>query len=232
MRLICLIACLQSNRARRCEVQGSLLWSLSQWLASDPQWLGSITLPHGSWVSFISPNLWGPEAWRRDGESSLEQALPLLKLMSSNQQIDLLSVDQELWSSDGWGVNGKIPFALVVQAWDSGRGHRSWLRGESFQGWGDCWSGMHGEFMPNLWPMHTTSGTVLPEEGDLDLLRQGLWWHSHARWLLHNHGLQARVCNSYPLCNSDPLLQYDKIKSLKLYKNLGVILLDPELWWG
>jgi hypothetical protein len=44
--------------------------------------------------------------------------------------------------------------------------------------------------------------------------------------------LQARVCNSYPLCNSDPLLQYDKIKSLKLYKNLGVILLDPELWWG
>jgi hypothetical protein len=187
MRLLCLIACLQSNRARRCEVQGPLLWSLSQWLASDPQWLGSITLPHGSWVSPISPNLWGPEAWRRDGESNLEQALPLLKLMSSNQQ-----------------------------AWDSGRGHRSWLRSESIQGWGDCWSGMHREFMPNLRLMHTRSGTVLPEEGDLDLLRQGLWWHSHARRVLLNHGLQARVCNSYPLCNSDPLLQYVKIKSLKL----------------
>ncbi len=88
MGLLCLLACLQSNQARRCEVQGPLLWSLSQWLASDPQWLGGINLPHGSWVSSISPNLWDPEAWRRDGKSNLEQALPLLKLMS-------------FWSTDG-----------------------------------------------------------------------------------------------------------------------------------
>jgi hypothetical protein len=66
-------ACLQSNQARRCEVEGPLLWSLSQWLASDPQWLGSINLPHGSWMSSISPNSWDPEAWRRDGESNLDQ---------------------------------------------------------------------------------------------------------------------------------------------------------------
>jgi len=83
---------------------------------------------------------------------------------------------------------------------DSGRGHRSWLRGESFQGWGDCWSGMHGEFMPNLRLMHMTSRTVLPEEGDLDLLCRGLWWHCHAMRVLHSHGLQTRLGNSYPLC--------------------------------
>jgi hypothetical protein len=85
---VALLACLQSNQARRCEVEGPLLWSLSQWLASDPQWLGRINLPHGSWVSSISPNSWDPEAWRRDCGSNLEQALPLLKLMS-------------FWSTDG-----------------------------------------------------------------------------------------------------------------------------------
>jgi hypothetical protein len=139
---------------------------------------------------------------------------PLLKLLSFNQQTDLLSVEpQELWSSDGWGVNRKIVFAVIVQTWDSGRGHRSWLRGESFQGWGDCWSGMHGEFMPNLRPMHTTSWTVLPDKG-LDIHWQGLWWHYHARRVLHNYGLQTRVCNSYSFDYSDSYV------SVILYFNL------------
>jgi len=139
---------------------------------------------------------------------------PLLKLLSFNQQTDLLSVEaQELWSSDGWVVNGKILFGLIVQAWDGGRGHRSWLRGESFQGWGDCWSGMLGEFMPNLRPMHTTSWTVLREEG-LDIHWQGLWWHYHTRRVLHNYGLQTRVCNSYSFDYSDSFI------SVILYFNL------------
>jgi hypothetical protein len=68
----------------------------------------------------------------------------LLKLMYSNQHINLVSGEaQELWSSDGWWVNGINIFALIVQAWECGRGDKSWLRGENFQGWGDCWSGMH-----------------------------------------------------------------------------------------
>jgi hypothetical protein len=50
---------------------------------------------------------------------------------------------------------------VFVKAWDSGRGDRGWIRGESLQGWGNYWSGMFGEFVPNLRFMHTPYGTVL-----------------------------------------------------------------------
>ncbi len=208
----CLIACLQSIRAKRCEVQGPLLWNLSHRLASDPQWLGTINLPHGSWVSSISPNSWNPEAWRRDGESNLEQALLSLKLMSSDQQMDLLSVEvhvlQSTYWSSLWWSSGALIIRWVVSQWDKYfcldcSSMRVWEKWQKLaQRWKLSRLGRLLEwdaFMPNLWPMHMTSRTVLPEEGDMDLLCRGLWWHCHARQVLHNHGLQTRVCNSYPL---------------------------------
>jgi hypothetical protein len=123
-----------------------------------------------------------------------EQALPSLKLMSSDQQMDLLSVEAHVlqstyWSSLLWS-SGALIIKWVVSQWDKYfcldcSSMRMWERRQKLaQRWKLSRLGRLLEwdaFMPNLWPMHMTSRIVLPKEGDLDLLCRGLWWHCHAR---------------------------------------------------
>ncbi|CAM6011001.1 unnamed protein product [Sphagnum balticum] len=70
---------------------------------------------------------------------------------------------------------------------------------------------MHGEFMPNLRLMHTTSRTVLPEEGDLDLLCRGLMALSRnagtpQSWFANKSIFVLKMPTNLPLDAAPPLL--------------------------
>jgi hypothetical protein len=153
----------------------------------------------------------------------------LLKFMYSNQHIDLIFGEaQELWSSNGWWINGINIFALIVQAWECGRGNRSWFRGESFQGWGDCWSGMHScqTCDPCTWHLEQycqkkVIWTCSVEDYD-GTVTQG---RCSTIMVCKQEYVILILYVLWFLCNSDPLLQSVQIKNfVKNSQNVSV-------WW-